>query len=177
MVEAVSGGLALLSIHPRFASAILDGTKSVEFRKRSFSRSVDYLLLYATAPVKRVVGCFGVAGIERAIPAVIWERHGARGGITREEFIRYYGDSTTAIAIAVRYAVPFTEPLPLACVLGSGKSAPQSFVYLQSIISTNVAEAGGKPDNVGVVAAALEQAFAGRRIRRSTGRAIKSRSG
>ncbi len=177
MAETVSGGLALLSIQPRFASAILSGTKSVEFRKRSFSRSVDYVVLYATAPVKKVVGCFAVAGIDRAIPAVIWDRHGAKGGITREEFIRYYGDSNTAVAIAVRSAYPFNEPFPLACVLGFGKSAPQSFVYLQSTISTNAAERGGKPGNVGAVAAALERAFAGRRTKRSTGSAIKSRSG
>lgn len=168
MDETVSGGLALLSIHPRFASAILNGTKSVEFRKRPFSRSVSYVVMYATAPVKRVVGCFAVASIDRAIPTVIWDRHGANGGITREEFSRYYGNSTTAVAICVRGAVPFRDPFPLACVLGSGKSAPQNFVYLQDSISTTVAEVGGKPGCAAVVTAALERAFADCRTRRST---------
>ncbi len=177
MDETVSGEVALLSIHPRFASAILKGTKSVEFRKRSFSRRVGYVVLYATAPVKRVVGCFAVASIERAIPEVIWDRHGADGGITREEFRNYYGDSTAAVAITVRRAVPFEDPIPLACVLGSGKPAPQSFVYLQGMISTNAAEPGKKHGCITAVAAALERAFAHSGFRRSNGCVMRSHSG
>jgi predicted transcriptional regulator len=177
MDETVSGGIALLSIHPRFASAILKGTKSVEFRKRFFSRRVGYVVLYATAPIKKIVGCFAIASIERAMPEVIWDRHGANGGITREEFRNYYGDSTMAVAIAVRRAVPFEDPLPLACVLGSGKRAPQSFAYLQGTISITAAEAGGKSDCVTAVAAALERRFAHPGTRRSHGQVIKPRSG
>ncbi len=46
------GCIALMSIHPQYANAIVEGTKRVEFRKRPLARNVTHVIVYATAPVK-----------------------------------------------------------------------------------------------------------------------------
>lgn len=48
----------LISIHPKYAYAILDGIKTVEVRKTAMRKldPGDTIFLYATAPIKKVVG-------------------------------------------------------------------------------------------------------------------------
>jgi predicted transcriptional regulator len=60
--------VALLSIRPEYAEAILNGTKRVEFRRTRFSRDVSFIVIYATQPVGKVVGWFEVDGIETSTP-------------------------------------------------------------------------------------------------------------
>ena len=45
----------LLSINPRYVEKILSGEKKYEFRTRIAKRKVDSILIYSTAPVKRVL--------------------------------------------------------------------------------------------------------------------------
>ena len=43
--------IALMSIRPQFAAAILDGSKRVEFRKRPLAADIGTVVIYATKPV------------------------------------------------------------------------------------------------------------------------------
>jgi len=45
---------------PEYAFAILNGTKRYEFRKAMFRKDVDKVVVYATAPYKKVIGYFKV---------------------------------------------------------------------------------------------------------------------
>jgi predicted transcriptional regulator len=123
------GEAALLSIHPRFANAILDGTKQVEFRKVSFKRSITHVLLYATAPIQQVVGYVEVAGIEERSPAALWRRYREVAGIEREAFFAYFLGKATGVAIKVRRPHRLLRPLPLQ-ELHRGATPPQSFRYV-----------------------------------------------
>ena len=55
----------LLSIKPEYASAIANGIKKVEFRKRIFSETVERAFVYSSSPVKKIIGSFFVSHIER----------------------------------------------------------------------------------------------------------------
>lgn len=126
MADATPGAIALLSIHPRFANAILAGTKQVEFRKAGFKRAVTHLLLYATAPVQQIVGYVELSGVDECAPSVLWRRYRAVGGIERREFFDYFGDRTIGFAFNVRRPRRLRKPLDLDEL---HDAIPQSFMY------------------------------------------------
>ncbi len=130
MVERADETVALIAIHPQHAEAILAGRKSVEFRKRMFRQPVSHVLLYATAPVKGVVGWFVLDGMDEDSPTAIWRRHGERGAITRSHYRNYYRGSRSAVALKVKRPVALDEPLPLDAVVPGGRP-PQSFAYVR----------------------------------------------
>lgn len=121
--------VALLSIRPEFANAILDGDKQVEFRRTRFSREVDYVVIYATKPVGKVVGWFEVDGIEENSPDELWSKFSDCGGISKESFHDYYSGAETGYAIRVKQAKRFARAKQLKAVSGL-EQAPQSFAYL-----------------------------------------------
>lgn len=127
MVSQPTPAVALLSIHPRHASAIMRGEKRVEFRKRSFARPLGHVVIYATAPVQRIVGRFRVADCDVASPDQLWERYGSVGCIDRAFFNAYFGSRTAGVAITVG-DTPVILDLPLAAV--EQKVPPQSYAYL-----------------------------------------------
>jgi predicted transcriptional regulator len=120
-----------MSIHPRFAEAILAGDKQVEFRKRRLAPDVELVLIYATAPIQRVVGYFRIADQVVAAPDRLWERTGHGGGISRQYFDEYYGDSEVGVGIEVQQAVRFERARRLD-ELDPGLAPPQSFQYVSS---------------------------------------------
>jgi predicted transcriptional regulator len=121
----------LLSVNPTFAERILTGTKKVEFRRTKFRESVRYVVLYATAPVKRIVGFFEIEGIEEAPPCELWRRFNHKGNVEEHYFRSYYADSRWGYAIQVGHVYSLVTPIPLN-ELGGIPSPPQSFRYLES---------------------------------------------
>jgi predicted transcriptional regulator len=72
----------LLSLRPRFAQAILDGTKTVELRRTRVSAPPGTLLvLYASSPVMAVVGVAPLADRDAASLATIWRRYRDKLGL------------------------------------------------------------------------------------------------
>jgi predicted transcriptional regulator len=128
VVEGSLGAVALISIHPRFANAILDGTKQVEFRKVGFKRLITHALLYATAPIQQIVGYVEVADVEERSPAALWRRYRAVAGIEREAFFAYYQGKATGVALKVQRPQRLLRPLALN-ELHRGATPPQSFLY------------------------------------------------
>jgi predicted transcriptional regulator len=120
--------VALISIHPRFANAILDGTKKVEFRKVCFRRSITHVLLYATAPIQQIVGYVEVSEIEECAPATLWRRYRQVAGIDRAAFFAYYQGKAIGVAVKVRRPRRLSRPLALE-ELHRGATPPQSFLY------------------------------------------------
>jgi len=118
-----------MAIHPRFAEAIMDGEKSVEFRKRRLADDIREVWVYATAPVSQVIGKFSVEEIVQAEPRVIWAQYGGRGVIDRDDFFDYYADSSAAVAIVVGAATRFAEPFDLVD-MDPRPAVPQSFAYI-----------------------------------------------
>lgn len=125
--------VVLLSIHPEYAEAILDGTKQVEFRKSPFPRDLTHVVIYATAPVQKVVGWFQVDSTEEASPARLWRKYRAVGGIERSRFATYYAGRDRAVALLVSGAERFAEGIPLS-VLADDLVPPQNYRYLNSAV-------------------------------------------
>jgi predicted transcriptional regulator len=95
-------GEAIISIHPKFANAILAGTKTVELRRRIPPIKIGTRLwIYATQPIGAVIGTVTVEAIVRATPDVIWDMCADRADISRLEFDRYFSGSSEAIGISL----------------------------------------------------------------------------
>lgn len=120
--------IALLSIHPKYASAILAGTKQVEFRKR-FPPTIEYVVIYATHPVSRIVGHFSISHFTTGTPHALWNQYADVGGIDRTAYFNYYRGHAKAVGIHVKTVTILQIPQPLRTLVPNGVP-PQSFTYL-----------------------------------------------
>ncbi len=119
----------LLSTRPKFASRIFEGSKKYEYRRVIFRREdVTKILVYASAPLCKVVGEFDIGGIVHEEPKKLWARTRKYAGIARKEFFRYFSDATKGYAIRVKNSRMYEKPLPLRDLMIS--APPQSFMYL-----------------------------------------------
>lgn len=123
----------LLSIKPQFAESIFSGEKRFEYRRIIFkNRSVKIAYVYASSPVKRVIGEFRIQGIITAEPAFIWEITKDRAGITKECFNAYFNGRGNAHAIQISGIKKYSKPANLIDLFGI-KRPPQSFMYVEEI--------------------------------------------
>ena len=130
MVGTAVGRVALFSIHPHYARAILDGSKQVEFRRQGLPNDVTHVVVYATSPVQQVIGMFEIAGIGKMSPSQAWKQHGQVGGIEKAAFERYYTNADHAFVIQVRNPQTFPTPFLLSD-LDANLRPPQSYMYLR----------------------------------------------
>lgn len=138
MAPSAGRRVALMSIHPGYAEAIVSGRKRAEFRKRALAADVDVVLIYATAPVKAIIGWFTVCGTVRTTPEDIWRRLHPVGGVSQAAFAAYYSGCDKAVALLVGEAGPLTEPVALS-ELDPSPATPQSFNYVSYNILAQVA--------------------------------------
>lgn len=113
------------------AEGIMDRRKRVEFRKRRLSEDIETVLVYATAPVSKVVGRFTIDEMVSGTPSDIWDRFRSVGVIERDAFFSYFGGRNSAVAIVVASAQRFDDPLALDDMVPR-PAIPQSFSYLPS---------------------------------------------
>lgn len=121
----------LISIQPEYIAGILSGTKVFEYRKVMPAQDISYLVLYCTAPTKRVVAVAEVAERLVGTPSKIWADTSYGSGITHEFYNAYFSGRAHAGAFALGNVYELSTPLELS-ELTSCKVAPQSFCYLNS---------------------------------------------
>lgn len=131
MARTENSRVALLSIHPVFARGIIAKKKTVEFRRRAFGPDVTHVVVYATAPLRKVLGVFSVAYLDEDSPAQLWRRHGDRGLIEREPFFKYFKDAKSGVAIVIDRVRELPAPLSLRRFTGRSVG-PQSFQYVEA---------------------------------------------
>ncbi|WP_234379936.1 ASCH domain-containing protein [Streptomyces caniscabiei] len=134
----------LLSVHPRFATAILDGSKTVEVRRQRVAAPPGTpVLLYATAPTMALVGMARIAAVHVASPKDVWSAHRTQTGITRREYDAYMSGATQASGLTLEAPVSFEQPVPLSALRAAGTfHPPQSYRYMKSDDLRQVAVAG-----------------------------------
>lgn len=120
--------VALLSLHPEWAQAILEGRKTVEFRRTAPAKTISHVVIYATKPVGHVVGYFTVVSVTEGSPTSLWKRFGRHGAISRRRFRAYFRARSTGFAIEVGNVVRLEEPVALDDI--GGMRPPQNFCYL-----------------------------------------------
>lgn len=107
----------------------MDGHKKFEFRRVLFKQPVSEVVVYATAPLSKVIGIFKVEDIYQDAPKDLWDRTKAVAGVTKEKFDSYFKDRATGFAIKVGSPVRFAVPQPLSKYVLSN-CPPQSFCYI-----------------------------------------------
>jgi len=119
----------LLSIKPEFASKIFDGSKRYEYRRSIFkNQEVSKVIVYASNPVKRIIGEFEIEDIIHDELQALWTKTQNHAGISEKKFFEYFLNKSKGYAIKVRTIRMYDDPLPLNNFMVS--SPPQSFMYI-----------------------------------------------
>jgi len=126
----------IMPIHPRFAEAILGGTKEYELRRvMPRVEAGQTVYIYATSPISSIVGAF-TAGEQCSGSLVsLWRRLGSMCGVTRSEFEQYFSGLEKASALQVSAARALRRPTPLdelSTVAGGNFAAPQSTMRIRN---------------------------------------------
>jgi len=124
----------LLSIKPKFAHKIFDGSKLYEFRKALFKKTgIKKVIVYASSPVQKVIGEFEIEEILSSHPNHIWEQTQDFSGIEKDFFDEYFNGREIAHAIKIKTTTLYEEPLSLIDNFQI-KYPPQSFAYVNLAI-------------------------------------------
>lgn len=121
---------AIFSIKPVYAEAIISGQKTFEYRSRVPRQKLDKCYIYATYPTQRIIGYFTVKEIMVDDPLEIWNATYRSGGIKAKDFIDYYKDKKSAVAIEIDQVVVFEKAIQYKEIDSVGKP-PMSFKYIQ----------------------------------------------
>jgi predicted transcriptional regulator len=120
----------LLSVKPRFAEQILDGTKTVEFRRSWAVEPVGLAVVYSGFPVQRLVGIVGIEGAIFASPASVWTKCRARGpGLKRKELMDYFEGKDQAYGVLLGSLSLPGKPIRPKSLFREFRP-PQSYRYL-----------------------------------------------
>lgn len=93
----------IFSIHPRFAEKIASREKTIELRRR-FRKQVPIdsrLFVYATTPIRCIIGYGQIASVHVLPLQQLWLRFGKAACITRNEFFEYFSGCQTGFAIEI----------------------------------------------------------------------------
>lgn len=122
---------ALMPIKPKYANQILDGTKKFEYRKNKIRKEiVRSIIIYATVPVKKVIGEAEIVDIIEDTPENIWNQTHEHSGISKKDYDKYFKGKDTAVAYVLGNTKKYNKEKSLAkfdiCYY------PQSYVYVSS---------------------------------------------
>lgn len=127
----------LLSIRPFFVEKILNGSKTVEYRKRiPKDASIRQVLVYSSYPVRKVVAEFTVGGYLTGTPDKLWSKTCLIGGIDYVTFKKYFSDKSIGYAYQIKDVKLFPRERTL---FEYGLDyAPQDFCYVEDNCSSLV---------------------------------------
>ncbi|WP_420610494.1 hypothetical protein [Candidatus Poriferisodalis sp.] len=122
----------VLALKPRFAEAMLAGTKTVEVRRAMPRITVPTLaLLYASGSVRALVGTCLVRSVARYPADELWHLYGTDTALSRVEFDAYLQGRDSGVAVLLESAEPLAAPISLHTLRRAhGFRPPQSFAYV-----------------------------------------------
>ncbi|MBF0329950.1 MAG: hypothetical protein HQL10_12390 [Nitrospirae bacterium] len=119
----------LLSIKPEYAEKILDGEKKYEFRRTVFrDTSIKKVVIYASSPIKRVIGEFEIDSIIALGIDALWKKTMHCAGIEKDFYYNYFYGKKIGYAIKVKKTRRYRKHIGLNEL--NVKYPPQSFLYL-----------------------------------------------
>ena len=89
---------------------------------------VKKIVVYASSPVKKLIGEFEIDTIISDEPINLWRETQRHAGISKKRFFEYFSNTSMGYAIKVKNYQPYDTPLFIEESLGV--SPPQSFMYL-----------------------------------------------
>ena len=119
----------LLSIKPEFVRLIFSGVKKFEYRRAIFKApGVKSIVIYASAPVKRIVGEFEIVDILSDDVDVVWNKTHKSSGVSKTFYQSYFHNRNIANAIQIGRVEIYQN---FKCLSDYNiKHAPQSFCYI-----------------------------------------------
>ena len=127
--------MIVLSLKPRFADAVLAGAKTVELRRSEPKIVVPTrALVYATSPVRALVGTCIVTSVVSEQLATLWREYVPRTGVDHQEFLAYFEGVERGTALTLADPASLPQPIPLARLreTSPGFRPPQSFAYVDT---------------------------------------------
>lgn len=123
--------VALISVHPEYVNKIVSGEKLWEFRRTWAKSPVDFLVVYSTSPVKRIMAIIEIGEEIRGSKQKLWELSRDRqGGISRRKLFSYLNGKEEGVALQLKSKFVFKKGIDPNDVFGAGFRAPQSFQYM-----------------------------------------------
>lgn len=121
----------LLSIKPEFAHKIFDGEKKYEFRRSIFKRPVKKVIVYASAPISKVIGEFEIDTILYDDLSALWDKTSEFAGIEEGYFLEYFVGKECGYAIRIKKTKAYDKHL---CIKEHFQlDPPQSFAYVSDV--------------------------------------------
>jgi predicted transcriptional regulator len=126
----------LLAIKPKYVDEIIKGNKKYEFRKAIFKQldDVEFVYIYSSAPVKKIVGYFVIEKIISDSPSIIWKKCHKFSGISEKGFFDYFAKKELGHAIKIGKFKLFDVSIEPKRVLPNFVP-PQSFCYVDQMIT------------------------------------------
>lgn len=118
----------LISIQPSYIQKILSGSKRCEYRTRLCTRPINTILLYATSPIKAIVGEASIKGVLSLPPDMLWAQTSDFGGIDYASYKKYFFNRNIANAYILENVQVFKNSVPLKDI--GIKAPPQSYMYI-----------------------------------------------
>ena len=123
----------LLSIKPKYVEQIENGSKLYEFRRVIFKQSIDEIYVYATAPIKQIVGKIFIEEIIEDTPKNLWCNFKNEAGINKKDFFEYFSGKEKGYAIKIKNFISFEEPIN-PYKQNPSFVPPQSYAYIDNIL-------------------------------------------
>lgn len=126
----------LMSIKPKYASRIMSGEKTVEFRKKCFKDNISRVYVYSSFPEKKIVGYFEVDKIVIDDPINLWIQFGKKGCIDKNRFYDYFKNHREGCAICIKRYVKLRQKVDIFDVFDMNikARAPQNYCYIDNVV-------------------------------------------
>ncbi len=122
----------LLSIKPKYVNKIKKGSKLYEFRRTIFKQKTEEIYVYATSPIKKIVGKIIVDNIISDNPKQLWKSYHKQAGINKKDFFDYFEGKELGYAIKIKHFELFEKAIDPYQV-NPKFVAPQSYAYIYNI--------------------------------------------
>lgn len=124
----------LISIKPNYANLLINGTKTVELR-RKFPEDLSpgsKLFIYSSSPTQRVIGEVLIKEIKKMKISELWYHYSSEAMVPWVDFQEYFHGLEYGYAILVSSPRAYEIQIPLESLTDKVKRAPQSYCYLPS---------------------------------------------
>jgi len=125
---------AAISLKPQFLQRILDGSKTVELRRRRLYLAPNtQLWLYSTLPTGSFIAVASIGCIHHGTPQAVWKRYSQKTGLSRAEYYSYAEGATWVTAIELARVTQLVRAVPLSEIRTHSKrfQPPQCIVALE----------------------------------------------
>ena len=123
----------LLSIKPKYVEEIENGSKQYEFRRVIFKKDTKEIYVYATAPIKQIVGKICIDKIIEDTPTNLWNKYKKNAGIDEQDFFNYFSGKGIGYAIKIKSFESFKNPVN-PYNENPNFVPPQSYAYMNNIL-------------------------------------------